>query len=128
MELMAENHGAIVHRMSLNEEPFEKMLRGVKTIEVRCNDEKRQKIKVNDMILFQLVNHKDKYIIARVKALYPVPTFHELYSAFDFSEFGCTGYTMEQMLKETAEIYSAEKELKYGALGIRVEKIGGNEK
>ena len=35
---------------------------------------------------------------------------------------------MEQMLKETAEIYSAEKELKYGALGIRVEKIGGNEK
>ena len=35
---------------------------------------------------------------------------------------------MEQMLNETAEIYSAEKELKYGALGIRVEKIGDNDK
>ena len=86
MELMAENHGAIVHRMSLNEEPFEKMLCGVKTIEVRCNDEKRQRLKVNDIILFQLVNHKDKYIIAQVKALYPFQTFHGLYSAF-VSEF-----------------------------------------
>ena len=57
MELLDGKHGAVVHRMSLNEEPFEKISRGEKTIEVRCNDEKRQRLKVTDIILFQLVNH-----------------------------------------------------------------------
>ena len=94
---------------------------GTKTIEIRCNDEKRQKIKVNDIIIFALVEDNGQKISVRVKELYPFKTFYDLYSAFDFAEFGCDGYTMDRMLEETELIYPKGKEEKYGALGIRIE-------
>ena len=40
----------MLHKMKLNETPFEKMKSGTKTIEFRLYDEKRQKIKVGDQI------------------------------------------------------------------------------
>lgn len=126
MEILKKEGSITVHEMNLNEEPFEMLLRGEKSIEVRCNDEKRRKIKVGDVIVFHHINCYDRMVTVRVKKLYPFSTFRELYSAFDFSEFGCAGYSMEQMLSETAEIYSSEKELKYGALGIRIELLEGN--
>ena len=44
----------MIHQMQLKKIPFEKIKNGTKTIEIRCNDEKRQKIKVNDIIIFSL--------------------------------------------------------------------------
>lgn len=108
----------MTHYMQLNAIPFEKMKTGAKTIEIRCNDEKRRLIKVNDIIVFTLVGGNES-IKMRVQELYPFPTFKELYSAFEFEEFGCENYTMQRMLDETREIYSAEREEKYGVLGIR---------
>ena len=110
------------HYMKLNAVPFEKMKNGIKTIEVRCNDEKRQLVKVDDIIIFTLVGGNEN-IKVKVKALYPFPTFKELYSAFDFAEFGCKNYTMQRMLDETQEIYSADQENKHGVLGMRCELV-----
>ena len=113
----------MIHQMQLNQIPFDKIKNGTKTIEIRCNDEKRQKLKPSDIIIFNLVGNEDQKINVLVKELYPFKTFYELYSAFDFAEFGCDGYTMERMIEETEMIYSKEKEEKYGVLGIRVERI-----
>lgn len=110
------------HYMKLNVVPFKQMKNGSKTIDIRCNDEKRQLIKVNDIIVFTLVGGRES-IRMRVQELYPFPTFKELYSAFDFAEFGCKNYNMQRMLDETREIYSAEREEKYGVLGIRCELL-----
>lgn len=114
------------HYMKLNRNPFDKIKNGEKNIEVRCNDEKRQALKENDIIVFQLVDNEKETITTRVKVLYKFKTFYELYSAFDFSEFGCKEYTMQRMLDETEMIYSKDKEQKYGALGIRIEVIQGD--
>ena len=42
----------MLHEMKLNENPFERMKNGTKTIEFRLNDEKRKKIKIGDKITF----------------------------------------------------------------------------
>ena len=38
----------MLHKMKLNESPFERIKNGTKTIEFRLYDEKRQKIKIRD--------------------------------------------------------------------------------
>ena len=111
------------HYMKLNRAPFDKIKNEEKTIEVRCNDEKRQQLRVNDIIVFQLVGNTDETITTRIKALYHFNSFYELYSSFDFSEFGCKHYTILQILNGIEMIYPKEKEQKYGALGIRIEVI-----
>ena len=40
----------MIHRMKLDNEPFVNIKNGIKKIEIRLNDEKRQKIKVRDYI------------------------------------------------------------------------------
>ena len=42
----------MLHEMKLNENPFERMKNGPKTIEFRLNDEKRKKIKIGEKITF----------------------------------------------------------------------------
>ena len=112
------------HYMKLNRAPFDKIKNREKTIEVRCNDEKRQQLRANDIIVFQLVGNTDEIITTRIKDLYRFNSFYELYSYFDFSEFGCEHYTMQQMLDGIETIYPKEKEQKYGAVGIKIEVIG----
>ena len=111
------------HYMKLNKMPFEKIKSGEKVIEIRCNDEKRKKLRIGDVIIFSLVNGYET-IKVQVEDLYHFSTFRELYLEFDFKEFGCEGYTMRQMLDETALIYSPDKERKYGALGIKISVVG----
>ncbi len=49
------------HRMHLYKEPFEMIKSGKKKIEIRLNDEKRQKLKIGDTIVFsKLPDCKDK--------------------------------------------------------------------
>ena len=43
----------MIHEMKLNKEPFEKIRDGKKTIELRLNDEKRQRVRVGDSIVFR---------------------------------------------------------------------------
>ena len=38
------------HKMKLNNGPFERIKNGTKTIELRLNDEKRQLLKIKDLI------------------------------------------------------------------------------
>lgn len=112
----------MVFEMTLNPVPFAKMKDGSKTIEIRCNDEKRSRLKVGDTILFSLPDKSDSLLV-RVVQLYRFETFRELYSAFDLSEFGCEDMMPQQLLAATAQVYSEEKQRAYGALGIRIELL-----
>lgn len=42
----------MIHEMMLSPKPFEMIASGTKTIELRLNDEKRQKVQVDDTIVF----------------------------------------------------------------------------
>jgi len=111
------------HEMHLYESAFKKIASGGKTIEIRLNDEKRRKISVGDNITFTKLPNEDEKLTVEVVELYPYATFEELYKAFDFSEFGCEGDTMQDLLQRTYEFWGKEKIEKFGALGIRINLI-----
>ena len=53
---MSYNRGEknMIHKMKLNENPFERIKNGTKTVEFRLYDEKRQQIKIGNKINYRL--------------------------------------------------------------------------
>lgn len=111
------------HCMSLNPEPFEMIRLGKKTIELRLNDEKRQKIKIGDEIEFADLQSNCKMLTV-VEDIYKFSSFDELYKNLPLSE---CGYTQEELSTAKASdmdvYYSKEKQKKYGVLGIKIQVI-----
>lgn len=106
--------------MKLYDEPFNLIKDGKKTIEVRCNDEKRQKLKVGDKIIFTRYENPADRIRAEIVELRAFNTFRELYSAYPLETFGYNYKTVDDMVKDAYDIYSKEKEEKYGVLAISI--------
>lgn len=111
------------HEMTLFEAPFNNIRNKQKSIEVRLNDTKRQNVSVGDIITFYKLPEKTERITVEVLDKYQYEDFEQLYSKFDFSLFGCQGYTMKRMIDETYDIYTMEQEKKYGVLGIKISLI-----
>ncbi len=106
------------HKMKLLERPFNNILNGTKQIEFRLYDEKRQNIKVGDIIEFAKLPDLKQTINVVVEDLYQYPTFQELLISL--------GYQDEKLTKQLIEIfniYSKEQEQKYGVLGIKIKLI-----
>lgn len=106
--------------MKLTPEPFAKIISGVKTIELRLNDEKRKKISIGDTIEF--TNTADgETISVKVAGLYKFSSFAELYKALPLER---CGYLPEEISDahpdDMLAYYSAEKQKEYGVLGIEV--------
>ena len=112
------------HVMRLKTGPFTMMKSGEKTIELRLNDEKRQKIRVGDEITFIHTQNEAETLCCRVTALYPFPSFALLYQNLPINKFG---YTMAELKTASPldmdEYYAKEEQEKYGVLGIEIEKI-----
>lgn len=105
----------MLHKMKLNESPFERIKNGTKTIEFRLFDEKRQQIKVGDQIEFSKLPNLQEKLLVDVVELYREETFENLFRKLYTDE--------EEISKKTKamyEIYSPEKEQKYGILGIKI--------
>lgn len=109
------------HEMKLNNEPFNKMKNGTKTVELRLNDEKRQKLNINDNIEFTNIKTLEK-ITVTIKALHKYPDFEELYKHFDKISMG---YEEDEKAnyKDMEKYYSQEEQDRYGILGIEIEVI-----
>lgn len=112
-----------IHRMHLKEGPFELIKAGQKIMEIRLNDEKRRKIKIGDTIFFSKLLDGQEKIKVKVTGLLHYPSFQELYNDIPQKLLGYENKSMEWFLAGTYEIYDKEKEEKYGALAIRIEKI-----
>ena len=65
----------MLHKMKLNESPFERIKKGTKTIEFRLYDEKRQQIKIGDKIEFSKSPDLQEKLIVDVIDLYREDTF-----------------------------------------------------
>lgn len=105
----------MLHKMKLNESPFERIKNGTKTIEFRLYDEKRQQIKVGDQIEFSKLPTLQEKLLVDVVELFREDSFEKLFRKL---------YTDEDEIQRKAkaiyEIYSPEKEQQYGILGIRI--------
>lgn len=107
--------------MDLNPLPFEAIINGNKSIEVRLNDAKRKKIEVGDTIIFTKLPSNIEKISVKVIDLYPCKTFLELYRKLDSNDFRTK--TEDAFIKNIYSIYTKTQEQKYGVLGIRIKLV-----
>ena len=108
----------MIHKMKLNDDPFERIKNGTKTIEFRLYDEKRRKVKIGDKIEFSKLPDLQEKILVDVLDLYTEPSFEELFEKL---------YEDKEKEKQKAnamyEIYSPENEKKYGVVGIKIKLV-----
>ena len=93
------------HKMKLKTPYYYYILNGTKRIEIRLNDEKRQKIKIGDTIKFTKYPELDDSFKVRVIDLLKYDSLEELMNDYNI------------------EFYTKEEQAKYGVLGIKIELI-----
>ena len=108
-----------MHKMRLINDAFERMKKGIKTVEIRLYDEKRQLIKPGDIIEF---TNLDTGELLRVKVikLHLFDSFKELFDHFDKKAFGINESTT---YKSMDRFYTKEEQEKYKAVGIEIKLI-----
>ena len=106
--------------MGLYSEYFKAIKEGRKIVEVRLNDKKRRKIKVGDTIEFIKFPEQDETMQVQVIELRTYDTFKKMYEDIPSKDFDCEGWTMEEMIHGTYEIYSPQLEKKWGTLAITI--------
>lgn len=108
----------MIHEMRLNNDPFVLIKNGSKTIEMRLYDDKRRKIKDNDIIVFTNTT-TDETIKVKVINLYLYSNFEELYKNFDKISIG---YAKNEVANasDMEKYYSREEQLTYGVVGIEI--------
>ncbi|MEJ6951379.1 ASCH domain-containing protein [Natronospora cellulosivora (SeqCode)] len=114
---------AKIHKMHLLEDPFEMIKSGEKKIEIRLNDEKRQKLRLGDYIIFSKLPENEEKLKVKITALLHYSSFKEFYQDIPFDLFGRRGKSLDYMLEGTYTIYDKEREKKYGALGIKIKLV-----
>ena len=106
------------HYMNLFPEPFALIENRTKTIEMRLNDEKREMLKIGDLIVFVNTNTK-KELIVEIIDLKTFNTFDELYAKYTKKSLGYKDNEIADP-KDMNEYYSNDKINKYGALAIEI--------
>ena len=113
----------MIHEMKLQPEYFNFILNGTKRIEIRLNDEKRQKIKLGDKIKFLKEPDLTESFEAKVVELLKYDSFETLFKDYDISILSDKSMTKEELKFTLEKFYSKEKQQQYGVLGIRIELI-----
>ena len=96
--MQGKEENKMIHEMKLRPEYYNFILNGTKRIEIRLNDEKRQKIQLGDKIKF-------------------------LFNDYDISTLADQSMTKEELISVLEQFYTKEKQKKYGVLGIRIDLI-----
>ena len=109
-----------MHQMNLNPSPFAMIKSGQKTIELRLFDEKRQKIKPGDGIVFTNTATGET-LSATVVNLHRFDSFEALYQSLPLLQ---CGYTPEDVgsaaPSDMEQYYSAEQQNQFGVVGIEL--------
>ena len=110
------------HVMKLHAQPYDLIKSGIKTIELRLNDDKRKAIKVGDKIEFVNSAEPATSLCCRVIALHKYASFEELYNTLPLSKCGYTESNISEASPSDMDVYySKESQNKYGVLGIEIE-------
>lgn len=109
------------HEMGLQSKYFDYIKNGTKRIELRLFDEKRQRIKLGDIIEF--ANPDVEKLLVRVVGLLRYDSFEELFRDFDISMLADASMTKRELLDVLNGFYSLEKQKELGVVGIRIEVV-----
>jgi ASC-1-like (ASCH) protein len=105
-------------RMGLQEEYLEAIAEGKKKIEGRLYDEKRQRIKPGDTIIFE------NRLMCIVKDIRVYSSFREMLESEGIENVLPGVKDVEEGLNVYRKFYSEERERKYGVVAIEVEPAG----
>lgn len=95
---------------------------GIKTIELRLNDDKRRAIAVGDEIEFVNSLNTDLSLCCTVVALHTFPSFEDLYNHLPLSKCGYTDNDISAASAKDMDLYySKEMQDTYGVIGIEIE-------
>jgi len=109
-----------MHNMKLHPTPFELIKSRQKTIELRLFDEKRQKIKVGDVITFTNTSN-DEQLSTIVKNVHRFDNFEELYKTLPLLQCGYTAANVDKAHPSDMEqYYSVEEQNTCGVVGIEL--------
>ena len=107
-----------MHYMSVKQRYFNLLKDGKKTIELRLFDEKRQKIKMGDYILFSNADNLQDSFQGKVINLHWDKNFDALCKKINPKQAGFQ--TKKELLCALNEFYSDEEQEKFGVVGIEV--------
>ena len=112
----------MLHHMKLQQEPFRKVMAGNKTIELRLNDTKRQRIRAGDQIEFLNLGDRILKIRVCVVAVHHFESFEELYRGLPLS---ACGYGPDDRAdpKDMEQYYSVEEQERWGVVGIEMKLL-----
>ena len=112
-------------KMKLRRRPFEQIaVLRQKTIELRLFDEKRQSLRVGDIIEFSCMDAPLPPFTARITALHRFNSFAELYASLPLLKCGYTEETVKTASPEDMDIYyPPEEQIKYGVVGIELQLL-----
>ncbi len=117
----------VEHQMKLHAAPFEAIKSGKKTIELRLWDEKRQKIKRGDTVLFTNTENGEQ-LRATVLHLHRFDSFETLYAVLPLLKCGYTEETISAAQPSDMEqYYSADDIETYGVVEIEISLSEQNE-
>ena len=109
------------YEMRLNKLPFEQMVEGKKTIEVRLNDAKRKLLAIGDEILFSNRDNPNQTIVKKVADLRLYNSFAEMANNENCVLAGFNkGYTVEEVVDCYYTFYTANEEEQFGVLAIEL--------
>ncbi len=114
----------MIHKMKLYIESFMQIKDGTKNREYRLNDEKRQNIKIGDIIEFTKLPDLDEKVEREVEGLLLYKNWYSCYE--DFFEEDLSEYynNIEEAVTDTYNNWwSKEDEKKYGCLIIKLKKL-----
>lgn len=109
------------HEMGLQSKYFDYIKKGTKRIELRLFDEKRQRIRLGDIIEF--TNPDGEMLAVKVVGLLRYESFEELFRDFDISMLADVSMTKRELLDVLNGFYPLEKQNEMGVVGIRVEVL-----
>lgn len=112
-----------MHNMKLQPQYYNYILNGTKRIEIRLYDEKRQQIKIGDIIKFIKEPNLDESFEVKVIGLIRYNSFNDMFKDFDISLLADKRMTKDELINALEQFYTKEEQQKYGVLGIRIELL-----
>ena len=110
----------IIH---LDADVFETVDKGFKNVEGRVNDEKRQKLKVGDKLIFLKRPDDKEKVEAIVEELAYYKDFQEMIKNYTMKEIYLEEYSKDYYIDLIKRFYSNEEINKYGVVAIKFKKI-----
>ena len=106
--------------MKVKEKYYKLLKSGLKTIELRLCDEKRQKIRIGDRVVFSNLKDDNDTFTACVINLYRADSFAALCHQVSPKQAGFN--SPEELVQIMQEFYPLNDQEKYGVLGIEVKR------